>query len=112
MSPLPETVDQNGYGIRVPGMTISPWVKKGLIDKQVLSHDAYLKFIEDVFLDSQRLDPSNDGRTDNRPTVRETVPQLGDLLNEFDFNQTPLPKLVLEPCPSGVDTDGSTPCTP
>jgi phospholipase C len=120
MNPLlPEYhVDPNGYGIRVPGMTISPWVKQGLIDKQVLSHDAYLKFIEDIFLDSQRLNPANDGRPDSRikagSTVRENDPQLGDLLSEFDFTQVPLAPLVLEPCPAGVDTvygpDG--PCEP
>jgi phospholipase C len=105
---LPVDVDGNGYGIRVPGITISPWVKPGQIDKQVLSHDAYLKFIEDLFLDGQRLNPKNDGRPDSRleagSTVREDALQLGDLLSEFDFTQTPNPTLVLNPCPSGVDT--------
>jgi phospholipase C len=27
--------------------------------------------------------------------VRETVPQLGDLANDFDFNQRPRPPLIL-----------------
>ena len=36
-----------------------------------------------------------DGRPDPRPTVRENVSQLGDLVNEFDFNRKPLPALVL-----------------
>jgi phospholipase C len=92
---VPPKVDSWGYGIRVPGITISPWVKPGTIDKQVLSHDAYLKFIEDVFLGGQRLDPKTDGRPDSRPAVRENATQLGDLLNDFDFTQTPLPPLVL-----------------
>jgi phospholipase C len=100
----PVSVDANGYGFRVPGMTISPWVKPGLIDKQVLSHDAYLRFIEDIFLDGARLDPKSDGRADNRPTVREDVSELGDLLSEFDFKQKAIAPLVLEPCPTGVDT--------
>jgi len=91
---VPPKIDNGGYGIRVPGITISPWVKKGTIDKQVLSHDAYLRFIEDIFLNGQRLDPKTDGRGDSRPTVRETAG--GDLLNEFDFNQTPLPTMVLK----------------
>jgi phospholipase C len=114
VNPLTEIVDSNGYGLRVPGMTISPWVRPGQIDKQVLSHDAYLKFIEDIFLDSQRLDPKSDGRPDNRPTVRETVPRLGDLLTEFDFTQAPNPPLVLNPCPPGVDTvySDAGPCVP
>ncbi len=71
-------------------------MKKGTIDKQVLSHDAYLKFIEDVFLGGERLDPATDGRKDSRTTVREKVLK-GDLLNDFDFTQTPLPPLVLKP---------------
>jgi phospholipase C len=91
----PPTVDQNGYGLRVPGLVISPYAKRGFIDHQVLSHDAYLKFIEDIFLNSQRIDPKTDGRPDPRPTVREEVAILGDLLDDFDFSQSPLPPLVL-----------------
>lgn len=96
---VPPRVDENGYGLRVPSLVISPWAKKGYIDKQVLSHDAYLKFVEDVFLGGQRIDPSSDGRPDSRGTVRESVPQLGDLRNDFDFSQAPLPPLILKPMP-------------
>ena len=59
---VPPKVDENGYGIRVPGLLISPWAKAGTIDHQTLSFDAYLKFIEDLFLGGQRLDPKTDGR--------------------------------------------------
>ena len=93
----PPKVDENGYGLRVPGIVISPWAKHGYIDHQTLSFDAYVKFIEDVFLHSQRLDPANDGRPDPRPSVRENAPELGDLRNDFDFNQTPQPPLILNP---------------
>ena len=62
-----------------------------------LSFDAYLKFIEDRFLNGQRLDPKTDGRPDPRPTVREDVKILGDLKKDFDFNQDPRPPLVLDP---------------
>lgn len=75
----PPKVDENGYGLRVPGLVISPYAKKGYIDHQNLSHDAYLKFIEDVFLDKQRIDPDSNGRPDKRPTVRENVSIIGDL---------------------------------
>ncbi len=92
---VPPVVDVNGYGLRVPGLVISPYAKKGFIDHQTLSFDAYLKFIEDVFLNGQRLDPKTDGRPDPRPTVREDVPILGDLMNDFDFSQAPRPPLVL-----------------
>ncbi len=92
---VPPVVDENGYGIRVPGLTISPWVRAGMIDHQTLSFDAYLKLIEDVFLRGQRLDPETDGRPDPRPTVREDARILGNLLREFDFHQEPLDPLIL-----------------
>ena len=53
---------RTGYGLRVPALVISPYAKRGYIDHQVLSFDAYLKFIEDDFLHGQRLDPKTDGR--------------------------------------------------
>lgn len=85
----PPTVDINGYGLRVPGLVISPYAKKGFVDHQILSFDAYDKFIEDDFLGGQRLDPRTDGRPDPRPDVREAQPILGDLDADFDFSQPP-----------------------
>ncbi len=96
---MPPHVDINGYGLRVPGLVISAYARSGFIDHQTLSFDAYLKFIEDVFLGSQRLNPATDGRPDPRPTVRENVPLLGNLLHDFDFNQAPRPPLVLSTNP-------------
>jgi phospholipase C len=98
----PRKVDALGYGIRVPGLVISPWVHPGTIDHQTLSFDAYLKLIEDLFLDHRRLDPRTDGRPDRRPTVREEIPGLGNLVREFDFHQEPLRPLVLDPTPLPV----------
>ena len=92
---VPPHVDQNGYGLRVPGLVISPYARQGFIDHQVLSHDAYVKFIEDIFLNGQRLDPATDGRPDPRPDVRENAPQLGNLLLDFNFDQAPRPAQVL-----------------
>ena len=92
---VPPKVDQNGYGLRVPGIVVSPYAKKGFIDHQTLSFDAYLKFIEDDFLNSQHLDPKTDGRPDPRPDVREDASILGNLLSDFDFNQSPRSPMVL-----------------
>jgi phospholipase C len=103
----PPRVDENGYGIRVPGITISPWVRRGMIDHQVLTFDAYLKFIEDRFLGGARLDPETLDRPDPRPTVREEVGILGDLRKEFDFSQEPLDPLVLDPTPKGMGDGGA-----
>jgi phospholipase C len=79
----------------VPGIVISPYAKKGVIDHQTLSFDGYVKFIEDDFLGGARLDPATDGRPDPRPDVRENAQQLGNLVSDFDFTQPPRPPMFL-----------------
>jgi phospholipase C len=85
----PPVVDGLGYGFRVPLIIVSPLVKRSFIDHQLLSSDAELKLIEDLFCGSQRLD-STDGRPDSRPDVRENYLPLGDLKNDF-LSQPPPP---------------------
>jgi phospholipase C len=92
---VPPRADGNGYGFRVPALVISPYAKKGYIDHQTLSFDAYLKFIEDDFLGGQRLNPKTDGRPDRRPSVRENASVLGNLAGDFNFNQSPRPPIFL-----------------
>lgn len=107
---LPPTVDRNtfgiqGYGLRVPAILISAWAKPGYIDHSVLSFDAYATLIENWFMGGARLDPKALGNPDSRPTVRDaltsvtfpdgTTAPIGDLRNEFDFAQTPLPPVIL-----------------
>jgi phospholipase C len=101
---VPPRVDMNGYGMRVPALVISPYARKGYIDHQILSYDAYNKFIEDDFLGGQRLDPATDGRPDPRPTVRENARILGDLTTDFNFNQQPRPAMLLPAHPK-LDVD-------
>jgi len=96
----PPEVDGEGYGLRVPGLVISPYARSGFVDHQTLSFDAYVKFIEDDFLGSQRIDPTTDGRPDPRPAVRENDPRLGDLLADFDFSKPPRDPLVLPEFPT------------
>jgi phospholipase C len=91
----PPAVDGNGYGLRVPGLVISPYARRGFIDHQVLSFDAYDKFIEDDFLNGQRIDPRPDGRPDPRPDVREDVKILGNLVADFNFHQRPRAPMIL-----------------
>lgn len=108
----PPNVDRNagphpiqGFGLRVPGLMISAWARRGMIDHAVLSHDSYATFIEDVFLGGTRLNPAALGEPDARPTIRDALTMVtftdgstapvGDLMNEFDFSQTPWPPLVL-----------------
>jgi phospholipase C len=92
---IPPRVDVNGYGLRVPGIVISPYARRGFIDHQTLSFDAYLKFIEDDFLGGVRIDPRTDGRPDPRPDVRENASQLGNLAADFSFSQAPRAPVIL-----------------
>jgi phospholipase C len=91
----PPRVDGEGYGLRVPALLISPYARRGYIDHQILSSDAYLKFIEDDFLHGRRINPHTDGRPDSRPDVRENARILGNLVRDFDFDQKPRPALIL-----------------
>jgi phospholipase C len=113
----PPRIDHDGYGLRVPGLVISPYAYRGYVDHQLLSPDAYLAFIEDRWLHGQRLDPRTDGRPDPRPDVRENVSTLGNLLADFDFRRRPRPPLIL---PTRPHTDlvepagypsAASPCT-
>jgi DNA-binding CsgD family transcriptional regulator len=92
-------------------VVIRAYARRGLIDHQTLSFDAYVKFIEDDFLGGQRLDPKTDGRPDPRPTVREAVPALGDLTRDFDFSQSPHPPVILSVNPR-TDLIGPAPGSP
>jgi phospholipase C len=38
---VPRVVDRNVYGLRVPGIVFSPYARRGFIDHQVVSFDAY-----------------------------------------------------------------------
>ncbi len=115
-----------GYGFRVPALVISPYARAGNIDHQTLSQDAYLKFIEDDFLGGERICApyaagtnvgctGDDGRPDPRPQVAENV-EPGDLVNDFDFNQTPIPPLILPthpaPGPASCPPGGCPPPSP
>jgi phospholipase C len=92
---VPPRVDRFGLGMRVPGLVISPYARRGAVDNQILSHDSYVRFIEDDFLGGQRLEPATDGRPDPRSSVREASPVLGSVAGAFDFNQRPRPPEIL-----------------
>ncbi len=108
-SVVPPYVDANGYGLRVPGIVISPYARRGYVDHQILSFDAYAKFIEDDFLDSARLDPRTDGRPDRRPAVREDEAILGNLVRDFDFAAAPRPPVLLPVDPETTLTGSPKP---
>jgi phospholipase C len=82
----PPQVDQFGLGPRVPLLIISPYTKGGYISHNVYDHTSVLKFIETRY---------------GLPPLTSRDAAAGNLLDNFDFAQSPQPPLVLQPrtCP-------------
>jgi len=78
----PPQVDQFGLGPRVPLLIISPFVKPGSISHTVYEHSSVLKFVETRY----HLQPL---------TARDR--DANDMLDIFNFHQSPLPPLILQP---------------
>ena len=91
----PPMVDAQGYGLRVPALVISPYAKRGYIDHQVLSSDAYLKFIEDDFLHGAAARSAHRRTARSAADVRENVKILGNLVKDFNFAQPPRRPILL-----------------
>jgi phospholipase C len=68
-----------GHGPRLPLMVISPWAKKNYIDSTMTDQTSVLRFIEDVFLQGQRI---GQGSFDSI---------AGSLDGMFDFTQSSPP---------------------
>lgn len=83
----PPSVDQYGYGIRVPGLVISPYARRGYIDKNVYSFESWLKIVEERFGVSTL-------------TARDS--QARDMTAAFDFTQQPRPPLILQATRKGT----------
>jgi phospholipase C len=64
-----------GYGPRLPLLVVSPWAKKNYIDSTLTDQTSIVRFIEDVFLSSERI---GGGSFDSI---------AGTLSNMFDFGQ-------------------------
>jgi phospholipase C len=82
----PPKVDRYGYGIRVPGLVISPYAKQGYVDHETYSFDSWLKIVEERF----GLSPM---------TARDKG--AADMLAGFDFNRKPRPPVMLEATTQG-----------
>jgi phospholipase C len=76
-----------GLGFRLPLIIISPYAKPGFIFSEQAEQASIPRFIERVFGATQTL-------TDLDPAAQDK--QANDLLDAFDFTQTPLPPLVLQ----------------
>jgi phospholipase C len=82
----PPQVDQYGFGIRVPGLVISPYAKQNFVDHNTYSFESWLRIVEERF--------------DVHPmTARDT--DASDMLSSFDFTQQPCPPIILSPTVKG-----------
>ena len=75
-----------GLGFRLPLIIISPYAKPGFVFKEVSEQASIAHFIGKVFGATKTLH-------DIDPAAQDA--QANDLMNAFDFDQTPLPPLVL-----------------
>jgi phospholipase C len=64
----------DGYGFRVPTLLISPYARRGYVDKTVLEHASILRFIRETF---------------DLPAIGTRDTQANSLQSAFDWNQTP-----------------------
>jgi phospholipase C len=71
---VPPQVDENGYGMRVPGLLISPYARRGYIDNTTLDFTSVLKFIEENWA----LEPL---------AARDA--QAKSFMSAFDFSMAP-----------------------
>jgi len=78
----PPQVDQYGYGIRVPGLIISPYARENYIDHNTYSFESWLKIVEERF----GVEPM---------TARDM--NASDMLGAFDFTQKPRAPIIIEP---------------
>lgn len=76
----PPQIDREGLGPRAPLLIISPFAKPGYISHTQYEFSSLLKIVEERF----NLAPL---------TLRDA--QANDMLDSFDFNQTPVPPLIL-----------------
>jgi phospholipase C len=78
----PPTLDEYGLGPRVPMIIISPYALQGHISHTEYEFSSVLKFIEERF---------------NLPFLTNRDAGANDMLDSFNFSQSPLPPLILSP---------------
>jgi phospholipase C len=88
----PPQIDTYGKGFRVPTLVISPWAKPGYIDHTQYEFASLLRLAEDNF---------------NLPILGTRDTSANDMMNSFDFNQSPQTTLI-EPA-NFIGPSNSTP---
>lgn len=70
----PPQVDEDGFGMRVPGLIVSPYAKRGFVDSTLYDHTSVLATIEWLF----EVEP-----------LTERDASANAFVNAFDFTQPP-----------------------
>jgi phospholipase C len=76
----PPSVDQFGLGPRVPLLIISPYSRRGYISHTNYEFSSFLAFVEKRF---------------GLPALTKRDQAANNMLDSFDFDQRPLPPLIL-----------------
>jgi len=93
----PPKVDQYGLGIRVPGLVISPYARRGYIDHKTYSFESWLRIVEERF--GVLSMTARDNHAD-------------DMYDSFDFTQNPRAPWLLNPNGSPYPQTVQTPSYP
>jgi phospholipase C len=83
-----------GYGTRQPLMVISPFAKRNHIDHTLTDQTSVLKFIEDNWLNGERIQPGG-----SMDTIAGTIENMFNFDLRLDNNA---PKLILDPSTGAV----------
>jgi phospholipase C len=75
----PPQIDQSGLGFRVPTLVISPWAKHNYIDHTEYEFSSLLSLAEHTF---------------HLPSLGVRDVTANDMMNSFDFNDSPQPALI------------------
>ncbi len=71
-----------GFGLRVPAIMINPYIQPGTVDHAAYSFDSFNTLIEDLFMNGERLDPSDptlmNSGANNVPSGIDRRPDLRD----------------------------------
>jgi len=70
----PHALGRCGYGPRQPLLVVSPWARKNFVDHSITDQSSVLRFIEDNWLNGERIGGSFDA-------IATSITQM------FDFNQ-------------------------
>ncbi len=97
----PPQVDQYGEGFRVPTIVVSPWARPHYIDNTLYEFASFIRLADTLF---------------NISPTEPRVANANNMMNSFDFTQTPLAPLVqqtdfLGPASSTTSSSISTSAT-